>query len=174
MLIDEQDIFIHVFFPESLAPDKKKTIETDKSLKEAIEFYQQLKLNSERTPSIDIKKKLAVKISAYQLADIVELYPLHNVVPQNRNGIRLAASTKELTPKTTTKTFVDNDKEYLIKVLNYSNETKIFVFSTKDEIVRNFDIVIEPKNLTFHFEDNSEPLVINHLIDAEKIQLKLR
>ena len=41
------------------------------------------------------------------------------------------------------------------------------------KIVKNFDIVIEPQNLKYHFEDNSEPLVINHLIDAEKIQLKL-
>ena len=172
MIINEQDLFAYVFFPESLGLDKKQTIESDKSLNEDIEFYRQLKLNSESSLSTDIKKKLAEKISAYKLADIIELYPLRDVIPQNKNGIRLAASTKELTPKTITKTFVDSEKEYLIKVLNYGNETKIFVFSTKDEIVRNFDVVFEPKNLTFHFEDNSEPLIINHSIDAEKIQLK--
>jgi hypothetical protein len=173
MIIDEQDLFAYVFFPENLETDKKQAIESDEALKESIVFYKQLKLNSESGPSSDIKKKLAEKISAYKLADIVELYPLRDLVPQNKNGIRLAASTKELTSKTTTKTFVDSDKEYLIKVMNYGTETKVFVFSTKNEIVRNFDLIIEPQKLTYHLEDNSEPLIVPHHVNAEKIQLKL-
>ena len=74
----------------------------------------------------------------------------------------------------TTKTFVDNDKEYLIKVLNYADITKVFVFSTKDEVVKNFDIIIEPHNLKFHFEDNLEPLKIDKPIEAEKIELRFQ
>ena len=173
MIIDEQDLFNFVFFIEKLSEEKKQSIETDKSFIEAIEFYMQLKLNSEKELTSSIKKKLAEKIPAYILNDVIELYALKSPVMQNQNDNRMAAATKELTPKTTTKTFVDNDKEYLIKVLSYSNETKVFVFSTKDEIVKNFDIIIEPKKLIFHFEDNSEPLVINCLINAEKIQLRL-
>jgi hypothetical protein len=172
MIIDEQDLFAFVFFPENLGIDKKQAIESNESLKEATEFYKQLKLNSEKNPSSDIKKKLAEKIPAYKLKDVVQLYPLKEIMPQFMNGTRMAAATKELIPKTTTKTFVDSDKDYLIKVLNYGNETKVFVFSTKDEVVKDFDIIIEPKNLTFHFADNSEPLIIDHSIDAEKIQLK--
>jgi hypothetical protein len=72
----------------------------------------------------------------------------------------------------TTKTFVDNNKEYLIKVLNYGNHTKVFVFSTKDEIVKNFDIVIEPNNNVYHFDDNSEPLKIEHAIEADRIEIR--
>lgn len=73
----------------------------------------------------------------------------------------------------TTKTFVDNDKEYLIKVLNYADVTKVFVFSTKDEVIKNFDIVIEPNNLKYHFEDNSEPLKIEQPIEASTLQLNV-
>jgi hypothetical protein len=173
MIIDEQDLFNFVFFAEKLSEEKRLLIEADKSLSEAVEFYTQLKLNSERELASSIKKKLAEKIPAYKLNDVIELYALKSPVTQNQNGSRMAASTRELTPKTTTKTFVDTDKDYLIKVLNHGNETKVFVFSTKDEVVKNFDIYIQPQNLKYHFKDNSEPLVINHLIDPEKIQLKL-
>jgi len=172
MIINEQNIFTYVFFPESLSVDKKRIIASDKTLEEAIEFYRQLKQSAERELSHSLKEKIAAKIPVYKLENAVELYPLVDKQMLNHNGNRMAASTKELTPQMTTKTFVDNDKDYLIKVLNYGNETKVFVFSTKDEVVRNFDIVIEPKNLTFHLEDNSEPLIIDHSIDAEKIQLR--
>ncbi|OGU84853.1 MAG: hypothetical protein A2W11_12140 [Ignavibacteria bacterium RBG_16_35_7] len=172
MMINEQDIFTYVFFPEKLSVGKKQIIAFDKTLEEAIEFYTHLKQNSESETSYSLKKKIAEKIPVYKLADVVELFPMADLQPLNHNGNRMAASIKELTPQMTTKTFVDNDKDYLIKVLNYENETKVFVFSTKDEVVKNFDIVIEPKNLTFHLEDNSEPLIIDHSIDAEKIQLK--
>lgn len=172
MMINEQDIFTYVFFPERLNVEKKQIIASDKTLEETIEFYMHLKQNSESEPSYSLKKKIAEKIPTYKFADVIELLPLKQITPQNQNGSRMAAATKELTPKMTAKTFVDNEKDYLIKVLNYGNETKVFVFSTKDEVVKNFDIIIEPNNLTYHFEDNSEPLVISHPVDAEKIQLK--
>jgi hypothetical protein len=68
---------------------------------------------------------------------------------------------------------LDKKKEnIMIKALNYSDNTKVFVFSTKDEIVKNFDIIIEPHNLKFHFDDNSEPLKIDEVIEAETIRLQ--
>jgi hypothetical protein len=46
------------------------------------------------------------------------------------------------------------------------------VYSTKDEVVKNFDIIIEPHNLKYHFEDNSEPLKIEYSIEAVKIEIR--
>lgn len=172
IMINEQDIFTYVFFPEKLSFDKKQIIASDKTLEDAIEFYRHLKRHSENETSRSLQKKIAAKIPAYKLADVIDLYPLLDSRTKHQNGNHMAAATKELTPKMTTKTFIDNEKDYLIKVLNYSDTTKVFVFSTKDEVVKNFDIVIEPQNLKYHFEDNSEPLIINYLIDAEKIQLR--
>lgn len=172
MIIDEQDVFNLIFFPDKVSEEKKKIIQADLSLADVMEFYNQLKLNSERKISDTVKRMIAEKIPAYKYDNAISLNLLVEpklILPEQN---RLAAGTKELTPKTTTKTFVDNEKDYLVKVLNFGDITKIFVFSTKDEIVKNFDIIIEPKSLTFHLEDNSEPLVIKQSIDAEKIQLK--
>ncbi len=173
IIIEEQDIFNYVFFPHNLSPEKIYEIEANQTFREAVEFYNQLKANSEKSPNEKIRKIIAEKIPAYKLLEIIELFPQQEHLNSNQSRKNLAAAEKILTPKITTKTFVDNEKEYLIKVLNFSNETKIFVFSTKDEVVKNFDIFIQPQNLKYHFEDNSEPLIINALIEPEKIQLKL-
>ena len=172
MIISEQDLFGYVFFPESVHKEKKEIIGADKAFEEILEFYRHLKTNSKTDMDDSLKKKIADKIPAYSLSNIIQLYALKDPAIQKQNGNRLAAGSTELKPKMTTKTFVDNDKEYLIKVLNYADVTKVFVFSTKDEVVKNFDIIIEPHNLKFHFEDNSEPLKIEHAIEAETIQLQ--
>lgn len=172
IIIDEQDLFCYVFFPESVATEKKELIEPDNSFEEVLEFYRNLKSNSESKPDDALKKKIANKIAAYSLSNVIQLYALKEPSIPRQNENRLAADSKELKPKMTTKTFVDNDKEYLIKVLNYGGQTKVFVFSTKDEVVKNFDIIIEPHNLKFHFDDNSEPLKIEHSIEAEKIEIR--
>lgn len=173
IIIEEQDVFTFVFFPQNLSSEKRIEIEADQRFKEAVEFYTQLKVNSKNAPSEQIRRRIAKKIPAYKLNNVIELYPVKMELPLTKNGNRMAAGTRELTPKTTTKTFVDLDKDYLIKIINYETETKIFVFSAKDEIVKNFELIIEPHKLTYHFEDNSEPLVIPYSVDAEKIQLKL-
>ena len=172
IIIDEHDLFCYIFFPTSVAYEKNKIIESEKSYEEILEFYTQLKTNSESSPDESLKRKIANKIPAYSLSNVIQLYALKNPEVPKQNGNRLAAGSTELKPKMTTKTFVDNDKEYLIKVLNYADITKVFVFSTKDEVVKNFDIIIEPHNLKYHFEDNSEPLKIDKVIETDSITLK--
>lgn len=172
MTISEQDLFCYVFFSETIPKEKKERIEADKSFEEFLEFYRQLKLNSENKPDESLRRMIAGKIPAYSLSNLIQLYSLKDPTTQKQNGNRLAAGSKELKPRMTTKTFVDNDKEYMVKVLNYENVTKVFVFSTKDQVVKDFDIIIEPQNLKYHFEDNSEPLKIGHSIEADTIQLQ--
>ncbi len=67
---------------------------------------------------------------------------------------------------------MDDGKDYLIKVLTYGSNTKVFVFSTHDEIVKNFDIIIEPQNLKFHLDDNTEPLKIEQAIEADLVRIE--
>lgn len=171
--IEEQDLFTFIFSPQSVSLEKKDIIKADKSFEEILEFYRQLKSNSVISTDDELKKMIASKIPAYSLENVIHLYALTDAKLPKQNGKRLAAGSTELKPKMTTKTFVDNDKEYLIKVLHYGDNTKVFVFSTKDEVVKNFDIIIEPDNLRFHFEDNTEPLKIDKVIEAETIRLQL-
>lgn len=171
--ITEQDVFNFVFFKESLSIEKQSLIGKDNSYKDMLDFYAVLKNNTVEKIDESLKQSFASKIPAYSLSNVIHLFQLRD--PEiKQNGKRLAADSKELKPKMTTKTFVDNDKEFLIKVLNYGDQTKVFVFSTKDEIVKNFDIIIEPHNLKYHFEDNSEPLKIDKPIEAEKIEIRFQ
>lgn len=172
-MISEQDLFNYVFFPESISEDKKVMISEDKSLHETIEFYRMLKENNGNSSDRSLREQIARKIPAYSLPKVIMLHRMKEPVRSKPNGNRLAAGSKELKAKMTTRTFVDNDQEYLIKVLNYGNMTKVFVFSTKDEVVKNFDLIIEPHNLHYHFEDNTEPLKIAQAIEAESIILEI-
>src|SRR5574338_958349 len=168
----EEDLFNYVFFPEKIHNDIKLQIESNSIYIEIIEFYKNLKEHSENPVDDSERQMISNKISSYNLLNIIRLYPLHEVKVDTQTNNRFAADSRELKPKMTTKTFVDNDKEYLIKVLNYGDKTKLFVFSTKDEVVKNFEIIIEPDNLKYHFDDNSEPLKIDSSIDAEKIEIR--
>jgi hypothetical protein len=170
--ITERDIFNFVFYPESVDQGISTFLSASENYTDAIIFYKELKAELEKNLSDEIKDLIAQKIPAYRNLTVIKLHPLKVPSSNKRNGNRLAAASTELKPKMTTKTFVDNDKEYLIKVLNYGETTKVFVFSTKDEVVKNFDIVIEPHHLKYHFEDNSEPLKIEQSIEPEKIQIQ--
>lgn len=174
IIISEKDIFCFVFYPETLSDGKRKKISEDSSLSEFISFYMNMKLDLNTEPDIEIKKKLASRIPAYTLSNVIELYPLKSPQSHKHKSNRLAAASTELKPQTATKTFVDTEKEYIVKVLNYGDTTKVFVFSTKDEVVKDFNIIIEPQNLEFHFDDNSEPLIIDQAVDAEKIHLRFQ
>ncbi|HCY76044.1 MAG TPA: hypothetical protein DHV28_08995 [Ignavibacteriales bacterium] len=170
--VDEEDLFNYIFFPEKVQKEIKLKIEVNNSFVEILEFYKQIKAQSTDPIDETVIKMISSKIPAYSLLNVIRLYPLHEPKDSKQKFNRYAADSKELTPKMTTKTFVDNDKEYMIKVLNYGEMTKVFVFSTKDEVVKNFEIIIEPHNLKYHFDDNSEPLKIDKPIEAEKIEIR--
>lgn len=170
--INEQDIFNYVFYPESLSAEKRLKISEDISLAEMVLFYQQLKKDLGKSIDQSVKIKLASKIPVYTLSNIVILHPLKSPEPIRSRTNRLAAASTELKPQTTTKTFVDKEKDYLIKVLNYGETTKVYVFSTKDEVIKDFNIIIDPQNLEYHLDDNSEPLVLDKLIDVERMKIQ--
>ncbi|MBK7632734.1 MAG: hypothetical protein IPJ23_19020 [Ignavibacteriales bacterium] len=96
--------------------------------------------------------------------------PLKNKKPNHL--VLAAASENNTAPKMVTKTFVDDGKDYLIKVLTYGSTTKVFVFSTHDEILKDFHIIIEPQNLKYHLNDNTEPLKIGQAIDADLVKIE--
>jgi hypothetical protein len=171
--ITERDIFNFVFYPESFNADNKDILSSIEENSEEINFYRELKNALTQPLQSQMKKKIAEKIEGYKLSNLIALYPLHEpLIKHKTNYLILAAASEDNTPKMVTKTFVDDGKDYLIKLLTYGDKTKVFVFSTHDEIVKDFDIVIQPQNLRFHIEDNTEPLKIDQAIEAEQISLE--
>ncbi len=58
---------------------------------------------------------------------------------------------------------------YSFRLWRYDKGVCVF---HENEVVKNFDIIIEPQNLEYHFKENSEPLKIEDSIEAEKIEIQ--
>ncbi|MBK6915690.1 MAG: hypothetical protein IPH11_19260 [Ignavibacteriales bacterium] len=172
-MINEQELFEYVFSPQNLSAEKIREIEQGESMREAIEFYKNLKLNLSKKVDESLKIKLAEKISAYTLPKIFTLYPNHiKWENEPRKSNILAADTLEDELKVSAKTYADKENNYLIRTVSTGNVTKIYVFSFTQMIVKDFYIVLEPSKEKYHVMDNSQPFVIEKIIDAESITIE--
>lgn len=171
MKITERDIFNFVFYPDLVREEIKIFLASIENSTDAIIFYKELKSFLNEPLSIEIQNKLSKKIRAYKFNNVIQLYPVEEI-KKTRNGIVLAAASVEEKPKIITKTFYDTDKTYIIKVINYTDNSKIFVFSTQQEVIKDFEIIVLPENKKYHCKDNSLPLELNSPVEAESIQIK--
>lgn len=171
MKITERDIFNFVFYPDLVREEIKSFLVSIEDSTDAIIFYKDLKESLSQELSSSIKQKLAEKIESYKYTTVIQLFPTDEI-KKKRNGVVLAAASEEEKPKIITKTFYDADKTYIIKIINYLSNSKIFVFSTQQETVKDFDIIILPQNKKYHFNDNSLPLELNTPVEAESIQIE--
>lgn len=174
MKVTERDIFNFVFYPGLVSVEIKEFLTSIEETSLEVIFYKELKSALAEETNPILKKKITNKIAAYKFENKITLYPMHEPLQKRKPEylVLAAASEENKTPQIITKTFVDDGKDYLIKVLTYGSNTKVFVFSTHDEIVKNFNIIIEPQNLKFHLEDNTEPLKIDQAIEAEQVSLE--
>ena len=95
------------------------------------------------------------------------------VIKKKNNGSVLAAASPEEIPKIVTKTFCDEDKSYIIKVINSEKNSKIFVFSTQQEVLKNFDLIIQPGNEKYHIDNNNIPLELEKRVFPESVRIEL-
>jgi len=171
--ITEKDTFNFVFYPEAVTKEKDDFLKSSSDFKEEIEFYSLLKKSLNEELGFDIRRKIASKIDTYKLANIIYLYPVdeyHN--HKISNNVRLAAASPEEKPKVSSKTFYDEDKTYIIKVINYEKNSRVFVFSTQYELIKDFELNILPQNLKYHILDNSAPLELDFNVEPESISLE--
>lgn len=174
MHIYEHDIFNYVFFPHVLSDDKKIYLETNRNLyKEELEFYSNFNKPIPKDINDKLDTKVEKKLNKYFQSIVIELHPIKEPQKQKFNEHKLAAASRGLTPQMITKTFLDEEKEILIKVIGEGETTKIYIFSTKNERINNFDIIIEPLGVKYHLQNNLEPLKIEKVIDIESIKIQL-
>jgi hypothetical protein len=171
--ITEKDIFNFVFYSELLSKEKLKYLESSTDFQIEINFYSSLKESLSEELGSEIRKKIASKIDSYKFVNIIYLYPVEEIHSHKMsNNVRLAAASPEEKPKVSSKTFYDEEKTYIIKVINYEKSSRVFVFSTQYEIIKDFELNILPQNLKYHLSDNSAPLELDFNVEPESISLE--
>ncbi|AFH48038.1 Hypothetical protein IALB_0326 [Ignavibacterium album JCM 16511] len=171
--ITEKDLFDFVFFPTMLSKEKFSYLENSGDFQDELAFFTELKKSLQTELTQQQKQLIAEKIPAYKLLNIIELYPVEQKNKRKVNGLILAAASENNNkPKVTSRTFYDDNKTYIIKVINYENTSKIFVFSTQYEVIKNFDLIISPQNLRYHIDDNTIPLELDFNVNPESIRLE--
>ena len=173
MNISERDIFDFVFYPEKLSIEKVEHLKNSKVFDEEISFYRSLKKSLQEELTEDVKQKLAEKIPLYVPIRKYTLYPVKETVKKRKNDIPiLAADSPKEKPAVTAKTFIDEHNHYLIRLLNFKESSKIYVFSTTDETLKNYKVVVKPSGKVFEQVDNSSPIELDSPIEAENIELQ--
>jgi hypothetical protein len=171
--ITERDIFNFIFFPELISKEKGRLLATSSDFKDELEYYSLVKESLSDELYLETRKKIASMINVYKLENIIYLYPVEEF--HNRNASKnlvLAAASPEEKPKISSKTFYDEEKTYIIKVINYEKSSKVFVFSTQYELIKDFELNILPQNLKYHISDNSAPLELDFNVEPDSISLE--
>jgi len=173
MHVTEKNIFDYVFFKDTLASEKITEIEENTNFENQLEFYKKLKENLSQGISNNTRKKLASKIPAYNFAKIISLFP--QVLPDTSKKINLLkyAAASEVDTKASVLTYINEDKNYLVRLHKEENKYKIFVFSTLQEILKNLQLTFSPSGETISLKDNQSPFLISLSQMPDKIEVRL-
>jgi len=172
--INEQDIFKYVFSPQLLNEEKREYLRGNEKYESQVLYYESVKNAVNSETSFDLKKKIAAKIPDYTLANVFTLYPVKYSEGKEKSGKAIfAAKTKEESPKLKTCTFTDDERKYLVRIISYEKSTRVYLFSTENDLVKNITIKISPTGEEVYMNNNSTPLVIDKRIDVESIELRI-
>ena len=170
--VTENDLFRFVFYSDKLSSEKREYLMNSNNYLIEIKFLNELKSSIQNEIAFPVKRKLAEKIPAYKIAQIVELHPQESKTSNRKSDVLiLAAATPDIESKVTVKTFLDEDKSILIKLLNFGDHSKVYIFSTNDEVLTNFKVKFLPQNIEFELKDNTEPLQTNITTIPELIKI---
>lgn len=172
MEIGERDLFNYIFYRNLLEKEKAEYLETTNKFDEELGFFLSLKDAYSEELQTEFKQEIAEKIPAYKISNVIELYAEKKRGKGKDTRLKLAADSAELSQHNSSQTFSDKNKNYLVKLISSEEKTKIFVFSTKDKLLNNVDIIIEPQNLKLHMDNNSKPLELNEIGNIQKIKLE--
>lgn len=173
-MITEQDIFNFVFFPQVVDEDKKRYISQRSELRSLVDFYRSIKDESDKPISEKVKQDLSLKINGYSYRFFFRLKKVENVPTQkNSEMVVLAAATDEDEPEVIAKSFIDENNQFLIRVIKTKGITKIYSFSSDNQEIHNFKLKVLPSGRDFLVDNNSKPLELKEELDFEEIQLEL-
>ncbi|MFA6978197.1 MAG: hypothetical protein WC209_02650 [Ignavibacteriaceae bacterium] len=169
-MITEQDIFNYIFFRAKVSDGKINEIVTDEQYAHAVEFYNSLKSETERSLSFNEKRSLAAKIPFYKFNGEYELLPFS--VGDMENGKRLAARTKNSEESDSAISFLSETKELLCRIVPTPTQKLLYCFSINQQELKNFKLTFHPNKITFECKSNSEPVIIPAELTIEKISIE--
>jgi len=171
--INESDLFRFVFFPDKLTGDKMEYLSNKNIYEKEMKFFNYLKDSMQSDLAFSVKRKLADKIPAYSFSRMFELHPKKSENYKRKNDVLvLAASSPDITHSVTVKTFLDEEQNLLIKFLNFGDHSKVYIFSSHDEVLTNFKIKFLPQNIEYSLNDNTEPLKTDITSDPDLIRVE--
>lgn len=163
----EKEIFDYVFFAKDVDESIEKNVEQ-------IDFYKKLKNTIDEKLTPDIKSKLMEKIQIYKPVTRLLLIPFEEPKPQSAPLVeRLAADSDNSKEEISTRTFIDKDKNIIIRQVTKEGESNLFVFSVENQELKNFRLVIHPPKTEIECADNAAPFAVASDLQIEKIEIEI-
>ena len=173
MSITEKDIFNYVFFKGTLNNAKIADIEKNENVQKQIVFYKELKEYLSQDIPDNTKKKLTAKIPAYNLADVITLLPQELPETSKRVTLLKYAAASKIDSPSSVLTYINEEKNYLIRLHKEENKYRIFVFSTLQDKLKNLQLTFSPSGETISLKDNRNPFLISLSQMPDKIEVRL-
>lgn len=174
MEITEKDIFYYVFYPSELEEDKLRYIDENKDRFPQMSVYREISDSLNREVSPAVKNKLAKKIPAYKLPVVYELFPWTIEAKESKiSNSQLAAASKEAVSDSISKTFLDKEKNIIIRLIGTSENSRLYIFSVDGNILGEFGLTINPGNKKFHYKDSREIKTMEDVPEIQSISIEL-
>ena len=174
MKITEKDIFYYVFYPSKVDADVFRHIDEGKDKFPQIDVYREIKDSSGQEVSPSVKQKLAGKIPAYKLSQVYELFPwtIEASEAKDVNPV-LAAATVEVQSDNLSKTFIDKEKNIIIRLIGTVKRSRLYVFPVSGDKLGEFSLTLNPGQQKFYFKDSLESKIIENVPEIHSISVEV-
>jgi hypothetical protein len=174
MEITEKDIFYYIFYPSELEEDKLRYIDESKDRFPQMSVYREINDSLNREVSPAVKNKLAKKIPAYKLPVVYELFPWTiEAAELDKNNPVLAAATVEVPSENLSKTFIDKEKNIIIRLIGTNSRSRLYVFPVSGNKLGEFALTLNPGRQKYYFRDSLESRIIEDVPEVHSISIEV-
>lgn len=118
--------------------------------------------------------RIAEKIPAYKLIRVYELFPWTIEAAEYHPHIAvLSAAAAETGPEVLSKTFIDKEKNIIIRLIGTVRTARLFVFPVSGDNLGEFTLTLNPGLQKYHFKDSRETKTLEDLPDITSISIEL-
>lgn len=167
----EKSLFESVFGTE----ESKKPDNLSQADKETMEFYEQIKDGLETEISDEIRARFADKIPAYNLKEVIELFPAESNT-YRKNEVRLAAASDDLKPGLVSLSFFDHEMLWLVKINREGAErARVYLFSAEKKGFKSAKLTLQPagKIIRFSESQNLAEEFVPDVIESISVELDI-